>query len=159
MWPSGIEQVFHDVEVNQVLELDEPASPYEAWLGAHFSPGEIAEGNLTEPLADPDRDGRSNLLEFGTGSDPRGSGSISPVRVFPGLVPGEFTVSFRRRNLPRGGRAVLEASSDLQTWEKMDERGMEILKIEPAAEWGVETVTARLSAEMNYLRLWVGMSN
>lgn len=158
-WPSGIEQVIRDVGVDQVLELEEPASPYQAWLGAHFSLGEITEGKLTEPLADPDRDGHSNLIEFGTGCDPRRSGSIPPIRVVPGPLPGGFLVSFRRRNLPRGGRAVLEASTDLRTWEKVEERGMEILEVEPAAEWGVETVTARLAVGINYLRLSVGMSD
>ncbi len=47
--------------------------------------------------ADPDRDGRSNLLEYGTGDDPN-SGTQVPPAVSATILDDRLHISFRRRN-------------------------------------------------------------
>lgn len=51
-----------------VLILD---PPFERWKASHFTPAELADPLISGELADADRDGKSNLLEYGTGTDPR----------------------------------------------------------------------------------------
>jgi hypothetical protein len=45
-----------------------PVDPRQAWRLAHF--GQVANTGNAANTADPDRDGRSNLLEYAIGSDP-----------------------------------------------------------------------------------------
>lgn len=154
-WPSGIEQEFTNVSADQVLEVIEPESPYKAWLDGHFSDEERAEEIITGPLADPDSDGMNNIMEFGIGGDPRRAGDSPPIEA----TRNEKLIKFRRRNLPRGLSVILEKSSDLQDWQTYDSSDLEILTVKKEGEWGVETVTARLSGESNYVRLRVVLAN
>lgn len=55
------------------------ANPFAAWRNNHFTPAEIAAG-LAADAADPDGDGRSNLVEFAFNGDPR-SGASSGLFV------------------------------------------------------------------------------
>ena len=41
--------------------------PFEQWRAQRF---QLAEPNVSGPDADPDQDGRSNLLEYALGTDP-----------------------------------------------------------------------------------------
>lgn len=156
-WPSGIEQKFANVSVDQVLEVVEPESPYEAWLVEHFSEEERAAGIVTERLADPDKDGLNNTLEFGAGLNPRISERVQPIEVWSGTAADKEIVRYRRRSLPRGLSVTVEKSADLRVWEPEEPDDFEIVNIEDADDWGVETVSARLSGNLalKYLRLRV----
>ncbi|MGI9242107.1 MAG: CRTAC1 family protein [Verrucomicrobiales bacterium] len=146
-WPSGIVQQFSDVAVDQVLEVIEPVSPYEAWLAEHFSEEERTEGSLTAPLADPDADGLNNTVEFGSGLDPRSSENLPPIVALPSAPPGEKIFRYRRRALPRGVSTVIEKSADLESWQVCRDSDLEVLSVEKTTGWGVEIVTARMLAE------------
>ncbi len=160
-WPSGIEQQFSNVAVDQVFEVIEPVSPYEAWLAEHFSEGERSAGTITARLADPDGDGLNNTVEFGSGLDPKSSGSTPPIEVLRGTTPGEKILRYRRRALPRGVSTLIEKSTDLQDWQPCHAADLEILNVKKTTGWGVEIVTARLFGEsaaqspVRYLRLRV----
>jgi hypothetical protein len=160
-WPSGIEQQFSNVAVDQVLEVTEPVSPYEAWLAEHFSEVERAAGVMTALLADSDADGLSNAVEFGSGLDPRSAESTPPIEVLRGAIPGEKILKYRRRTLPRGVRTMIEKSINLQDWQPCHAADLEILTVKKTSGWGVEIVTARLISEpagqapVKYLRLRV----
>lgn len=158
-WPSGIEQCFHQVGVDQVLEVTEPDTPYDAWLAGHFSAAELAESEFTGPFADPDGDGRNNLVEFGTGLDPKQGDDPPPIQILREAGSEEFLIRYRRRNLPRGGRTALEHSDDLLNWEEVESDELEVLSVESGGGWAVETVTARLAGERSYARLRVRMDN
>jgi len=160
-WPSGIEQSFSNIAVDQVFEVIEPVNPYEAWLAENFSEAERSAGNLTDRLADPDADGLNNTLEFGAGLDPKNAESTPPIEVLRGPTPGENIVRYRRRELPRGVSTLIEKSTDLQDWRPCHADDLEILSVEKTTGWGVEIVTARLlnesaaQAPVRYLRLRV----
>ena len=160
-WPSGIEQRFSDVAVDQVLEVTEPSSPYEAWLAEHFSEAERSAGEMTALLADPDSDGLSNTVEFGSGLDPREAEKIPPIVVLRGAPPGETIFSYRRRALPRGLSTMIEKSTDLDDWRPCRAGDLEILAVRKTTSWGVEIVTARMLSEpagqtpVTFLRLRV----
>jgi hypothetical protein len=156
-WPSGIEQQFSNVAVDQVFEVVEPVSPYEAWLSENFSEEERSAGNLTAPLADPDADGLNNTMEFGSGLDPRSAGDIPLIEVLSGTLPGEYVLKYRRRKLPRGVSTVIEKSTDLEDWQPSLPADLEILSLEKTSAWGVEIVTARLTVQtpVKFLRLRV----
>jgi len=160
-WPSGIEQQFSNVAVNQVLEVIEPVSPYEAWLAENFSEEERSIGDITAQLADPDADGLNNIVEFGSGLDPNIVESILPIEVRRGTNAGEMILRYRRRALPRGVSTMIEKSTDLRNWQPCHAADFEILSVEETTGWGVEIVNARLSREsaehapLRYLRLRV----
>jgi hypothetical protein len=49
----------------------QPLNPLQTWRKAHF--GQVDSSGNAADTADPDNDGRSNLLEYATGSDPNQS--------------------------------------------------------------------------------------
>ena len=65
------------------------AELYHEWCAGHFDGLEIAAG-LASPLADGDRDGCSNLVEYLAGTDPRDGHSL--LAIERGMVTG--TVGF-----------------------------------------------------------------
>jgi fibronectin-binding autotransporter adhesin len=65
---------------NIALVLDSGASPFEAWMGVFF-PG-VTDPAIVGPAADPDGDGRSNLIEFALGGDPSDSSDRGLMEVF-----------------------------------------------------------------------------
>ena len=116
---------------------------------------------MTSQLSDPDADGLNNILEFGSGLDPRSAENLPPVEVLHGTAPGEAILKFRRRALPRGLSVMIEKSTDLQLWQSCRAEDIETISVEKTGDWGVEVVTARLlidpiaPAPMRYLRLRV----
>lgn len=86
---------------------------YENWAIRHFgSPLEVE----AQRLADDDRDGYANLLEFALGFDPSvvESRALLETTVEPG---GILTLSYFRSYLPEGVTITPEVSSDLLTWQ------------------------------------------
>ena len=82
------------------------------WRHLHFGPGE----DDGDDLADPDGDGRANLLEFVFGSDPKWAESTSPLLVSANRS--EVTYQFLQRQDVRDEVSVeLEFSDDLVHWE------------------------------------------
>jgi hypothetical protein len=65
------------------------ASPYASWATNHFSAEELGnpahEATIWGEMADPDSDGRLNLLEFAQGTDPRDS-SLDPAAFQLSLI-------------------------------------------------------------------------
>ncbi|MDF1710967.1 MAG: CRTAC1 family protein, partial [Akkermansiaceae bacterium] len=140
-WPSGIEQEFSNVSVDQVLEVVEPESPYEAWLTGNFSESERAAGVVTDRLADPDGDGLNNTLEFGAGLDPKEADGIGPIEILNEAGSGEKLVRYRHRKLPRGIRSWIEKSTNLEDWAPCDEADLKTVGVNKTSDWGVEIVT------------------
>ena len=82
------------------------------WRRLHFGRGE----DDGDDLADPDGDGRANLLEFVFGSDPKWAESTSPLLVSANRS--EVTYQFLQRQDVRDEVSVeLEFSDDLVHWE------------------------------------------
>lgn len=86
-------------------------TPYAAWS---------EDNNLVSPAADPDGDGRSNLMEYAFGSDPAvfDTGEIAPVRLVAEGGGSHLEIEFTRPTNRPGVRYVVEVSSDLATWQR-----------------------------------------
>lgn len=95
------------------------APGYDTWLVGHFSAAELADPALEAVLwgeeADPDRDGRANLVEYFAGSQPR-EPDTTPF-LTAAIESGRFAVYFRRSKEAVELKPVLEVSGDLRTWQ------------------------------------------
>ena len=65
---------------------------YASWQASQFTPSEIASG-LAELAADSDKDGLSNLLEYGFGGNSK-SGDMASIAPAVGLAANRLQVSF-----------------------------------------------------------------
>lgn len=100
----------------------EHGSTYAWWAQSHFTQQELSdpakETTVWGPGADPDRDGRSNLLEYAVGSDPtRGAnteGLQTSITESGLLRHHQLTVHRRLDDLTL--EFVVEVSSDGQVW-------------------------------------------
>lgn len=89
-----------------------PASPWQNWLNEHFSAGEQATPAIGGRDADPDGDGRSNLLEYALGSLPRAADTTpGPVARTQG-----GTLALDYPALREDVTYLVETSPDLATW-------------------------------------------
>jgi len=88
------------------------------WQIAHF--GSTSNPNA-DPNADPDGDGRSNLYEFMTGTDPNNAASAAPS-PFIANAGGQLSLNFTQ---PANRSAVVETSTDLVNWTLWDVPGNE----------------------------------
>ena len=68
------------------------------------------------PGADPDRDGRANLIEYSLGSDPTLASTAGEGLTLAADGPGRWIVRYPRNRQAAGITAVVENSSDLTTW-------------------------------------------
>ena len=103
---------------------------YGAWLRLYFSPSQIADANLSGPLADFDKDGINNLLEFALNLDPifnervtmensTGLRGLPLVRIENVAGHDRLTIEFVRRSAGSGAGLtyIAEFSDDLGTWQ------------------------------------------
>ncbi len=95
-----------------------PPNAYDAWRASKFAPEDVIDDLISGPLADPDRDGISNLLEFALGGNPwipRDAFAPELVSAESGAGPGlRF---FRARDASGAVRYEVQASVDLNVWE------------------------------------------
>jgi hypothetical protein len=112
-------------EVNSLASED-----YSAWLRLYFSPSQIADANLCGPLADFDKDGINNLLEFALNLDPifneratmeAGTGlrGLPLVRIENISGQDRLTIEFVSRSAGSGAGLtyIAEFSDDLSDWQ------------------------------------------
>jgi hypothetical protein len=94
------------------------------WKRAKFEPAEIADGTVSGELADCDRDGLTNLLEYACGREPKVADAADAVSQGTVDIAGErhLALTFvRARNL---GDLTLapQFSSDLSNWSEAAEQ-------------------------------------
>lgn len=90
-------------------------SPLASWRQLHF--GTTAEGGVAANGADPDFDGRSNLLEYALGSGPTvaDTGNVAAAGFVTDGAGTHLTLTFNRISDPALSYTV-EASNELGTW-------------------------------------------
>lgn len=96
-------------------ELNE-RQDYSAWRTANFDP---ADQPNSEPTADADGDGMSNMQEFLAGTNPQDGAS----GLRPDIIGGDLMTL--RFSLPTNRSFLVETSSDLGTWTPLDFPGNE----------------------------------
>jgi Ca2+-binding RTX toxin-like protein len=98
-----------------VAALAVTAPDYPAFSSHYFTTAELADVTISGPNADPDADGRVNLLEFALGSDPR-----TPDAAAVSTMTWDGSTFVFRFTRPAGGMPGIqygvESSTDLHTW-------------------------------------------
>lgn len=88
--------------------------PWQAWINASFDEASAADPLLTAADADPDHDGRSNLMEYATGSLPMDPDAAPALEITADAA----TASLRyRRAAGTDATLVLQQSRNAQPWE------------------------------------------
>jgi hypothetical protein len=111
-----------------LLSLREPADVRE-WMAATLGDGTLS------PMGDEDRDGRHNLEEYATGTDPARADASPTVRVLPSHPPA-FEIPLNPH--ARGVRMIPQLSTDLAEWVDAGEARLrtllspEMLRLESA---------------------------
>ncbi|MEM7384912.1 MAG: lamin tail domain-containing protein [Verrucomicrobiota bacterium] len=121
-----------------------PGGGYAAWIESVFLPEQQRDEVVSGKLADPDRDGLANLLEYALGTDAlsRDGGALFSVKA--GSDPDAFaTLSFARLKTAEGVELRVEHSADLVTWGPASLQST--VPIEGVAE--LERVTYRAEME------------
>ena len=127
-----------------VLPAADPLT-FEAWWEASFSAEQIGDPEVSGMFADPDRDGRVNLIEFGFAGHPwePESGPLVRVAVEAIEVDGAerryLTLTFDRREAVDLGFA-LQVSAGLGDWETLP---LFRVRGNIDAGTGIETLTVR----------------
>lgn len=131
--PDGFGQVFIDLDRLQggfaylnamQITASAPVSAYQGWRAGKFTPQELADSALEAALwgddADPDGDGRSNLLEYATGTEPRIAG---PGAMESGLEDDGDTLTLTyQRNLDATDVSFqVEKATNLADWSDVDD--------------------------------------
>lgn len=83
-------------------------TPIDGWRHSHFA-GNLA---LAADLLDPDKDGASNLLEYGTGGDPNES---LPLDLVPGRN-GFLSLTYTRSKFAPDLNFIIETSPNITSW-------------------------------------------
>jgi hypothetical protein len=99
------------VQTFEIPVAYQTGTPWTAWQTARFA------GNATTPAiagetADFDKDGKPNLLEYTTGTDPRAFSS-SPTIV---THEGRLSIRFTRNTAAADVTLTVQASNDLNVW-------------------------------------------
>jgi len=88
---------------------------YNTWKSQVFTVTEAQNALVSGDLADPDKDGVSNLLEYAMNGDPKTASPAlmpRPVRA----ADGKLSMSFTRRREAPDLEYMVEVSNDLTTW-------------------------------------------
>lgn len=90
--------------------------PYEAWKAANFTSAELLDPTISGDNADPDGDGRVNILEYALGSNPHVSDAKSVNEPMGTVIDGKLTIAYTRNVAAEDLIYFVEVSSDLATW-------------------------------------------
>lgn len=98
----------------------EPAiTGYAAWKAERFTAEELANPDVSGAAADPDGDGRVNLLEYAAGSDPRSADSSPLVNVFSVQTEAGVRPAFDfERSKSAAVLLTPQVSTDLDEWHE-----------------------------------------
>ena len=122
---------------------------YEAWLLLHFSPGEIADSEISGPDVVLNGDGTPNLQKFAFGLDPK---RANPPDSLPTIHrEGERLIIRYRKSRTANIDILVEQSNDLIAWNPAI--SAEEDTIDPIDEDAVRISTAFDQMESSYLRL------
>jgi len=112
---------------------------FETWIAGKVGPAHA------DPLADPDRDGMVNLLEYASGTAPTSAAEVShPFGNMTTIGSEQYlTLTFRRRSAPSDVSYIVESSSGTTgTWTALDSATHMVGSPAPDGP-GFETVTMR----------------
>jgi hypothetical protein len=128
-----------------------PTSAYENWRSENFTAEELGDGELEATVwgddADPDGDGRGNLLEYAAGTDPRENDADTTSFAIETVEEEEFVTLTYRKNLAATDLDLqVQKGDDLSEWLDVDDSPV-------SSEGGIEIRKATVAKEGS--RLWL----
>ena len=128
--------------------------PIDAWRFANFG-ANANVANIAGDLADPDRDGIANLLEYALGLDPQTSSAASLPAL--GTAGGYLTITFTRPLSATDVSYIVQVTSDLATWNDGSlytasgdvPANAFTTQLSRTATGGIETITVRDNTAIN----------
>lgn len=130
--------------------LNPDAGPREHWAMTLAGGDSALEAMLLDPLADPDGDGRPNLMEFALGLDPFDPADAPLIEA--GLDGEHLVFTYARRAPAAGAAFTVEFSADLATWTA----GGTVIAVVP--EGGRDVVSVRAPSQAHrFARLRVSL--
>jgi len=137
----------------------EPSSQ-QAFQAKHFTVSERWNSDISGDQADPEGDGRKNLLEFAQGLDPRVSDTDGSLTLE--VNGSRAVVEFRNRISMSPVTLTLESSTDLDAWFTVYPNGTDILESVVDPDVDGEGLVEMKQIEMDlpaagprFFRLWV----
>ncbi len=86
-WPTPFSSGGFDLDAIGVRHVA-GAAGFSGWLAARFDAAELSDPALAGPAADPDHDGRANLVEYALGTEPRDPADGGQNQPVLGLIDG-----------------------------------------------------------------------
>jgi len=104
-----------------------PLTTYDGWMESYFDQGDLGNPLIVGPLADPDKDGLENRLEYAMGFNPNAPFTELERSALPALTgaPGPWSLSFRLPEVPGADVTfVVEARAALDSgaWQEIARR-------------------------------------
>lgn len=142
--------------VHPGLDLPGPPDPEptaDTWKEIYFTEAELADAMRSGDLADPDRDGLPNMLEYALGLKPLEPSTI-PLAV-DRVETGRLRLRYQVRDTLPFHRVTVEQADDLELWQEATSR-LEVLSTRSLGA-GLSEITllwmGALPTESRYLRL------
>ncbi len=132
---------------------------YAQWLAKSFTTNEQNQAGISGPLADPDQDGRCNLLEFLVNTDPKRADASEMLRVW--LSKDEIDGSLHRffslvrRKALRGVVIEIQNSTDLKDWSACTMAEIGSIDHENGAETVIYRDDNPMDSRTRFLRLMI----
>lgn len=136
--PSGVETLF-------------------TWRLRHFTPDELDDASLGGDLADPDGDGRPNLLEFQLGGNPRAGDAMIDPTLQSDAGSGAIRFIYRRqrdRALSFVNHAIEYAETLTGPWQAVADAGEIVLSTSASIETVATNLPKPAGARFWRLRVW-----
>jgi hypothetical protein len=146
----------------QTLKVVALGTNYASWVASRFSASQRTDGVSATPGADPDGDGRSNLLEYAQGTDPNTPDTQAAFRA--SIESGQFQIQYRRRKTASDLNFVLlGAGSATETWSPVAGGEFSALASQPTESSDIEWATLQANQPIanstnRYYRLRVDYS-
>jgi len=116
-WPTPFATGGFDLDGVAVRHFASAAQTgYAAWRADHFNASELADAAVSGDAADPDGDGRPNLLEYALGTLPRDAGDGSLNTPSLAVAADRLALAYVRPADRSDLVYSVEWSSDLATW-------------------------------------------
>lgn len=113
---------------------------YDDWRFILFTQAEVADDSISGPLADPDRDGLNNLLEYALGLNPK---APNLTRLTPAIIDGHLALSYPARSINTDIDIFAEVSFNLGGWSSDPLAVKETVVTGFEDNFGFEAVKAR----------------
>jgi hypothetical protein len=162
---SFVPKIWLSASSMDVIGAISAASPYESWRANRFTAAELADSQVAGDLADPDRDGMANLLEYAAGLDPK-----TPDKLrFAWAERGKNAVSGQGISIlhwrmtkpaPTDVTAAVEYAPALVSgsWQKMDSQGIQVVDRGTYLEYLVPAPVVNGGSKQGFLRLQINLA-